>query len=331
MSPLLSGILLIAFLYTRHGQAVGVAATKCDPRNTISQSGILPELARWMHAAPGILTPSHVEFLQCCILAGQYRYARRAVATDWPRPMKGMPVSQTLRYYYLRGLVHMGCEEWQWAVRSFWTCLSIPSDGISAIVIVAWKRLVLCQCLLGSPTSLPPTASPAVTRFFTTREGESQNILVYRDLIKAVQVNDRARFLSLQQMHAAVWEADHNTGMVKRLATEVLHRCVRHLASVYSVISLQQLGDELQIPTVEVPLLLSQVSGLVANLDPDGMFSLELAEMDIISSEGLAEIMELADRIRALDISIATSTRYQHLKDSSTRVPFPGPLGVAEL
>jgi hypothetical protein len=223
----------------------------------------------------------------------------------------------------------MGCEDWQWAVRSFWTCVSISSDGISAIVIVAWKKLVLCQCLLSSPTSLPPAASPAVTRFFTTQEGESQNILIYHDLIKFFQANDRIGFLALQHTHAAVWEADRNTGMVQRLVTEVLHRCVRHLASVYSVISLKQLGDELQIPPDDVPLLLSQVDGLVANLDPDGMFSLELAETDVISTEGLAELMGLAERIRALDMSISTSARYQNLKDS--RAPFAGPLGVAEL
>jgi hypothetical protein len=225
----------------------------------------------------------------------------------------------------------MGCEDWKWAVRSFWTCLSIPSDGISAIVIVAWKKLVLCQCLLSRPTSLPPAASPAITRFFTTKEGESYNILIYRDLIKAFQANDRAGFLALEHEHAAVWEADRNTGIVQRLATEVIHRYVRHLASVYSVISLQQLGDELQIPPNDMPLLLSQVDGLVASLDADGMCSLELAESEVISTEGLTEMMALAERIRALDKSISTSTRYQNTKDSSARAPFAGPLGVAEL
>jgi hypothetical protein len=225
----------------------------------------------------------------------------------------------------------MGCEDWKWAVRCFWTCLSIPSDGISAVVIVAWKKLVLCQCLLSTPTSLPPAASPAVTRFFTTREGESQNILIYRDLVKAFQANDRTGFLGLQRMHLTVWEADRNTGIVQRLATEVLHRYVRHLASVYSVVSVQQLGNELQISPNDVPLLLSQVDGLVASLDPDGMFSLELVESDIISTEGLTEVMVLAERIRALDMSISNSTQYQNMNDFSTRASFAGPLGVAEL
>jgi len=284
-----------------------------------------------MHAAPGTLTPAHVEFLQCSVLAAQYRYARRMVDVEWPRPTQGGDAVQTLRYYYLRGLVHMGCEEWQWAVRSFWTCLSVPFEGVSAIMIAAWKKMVLCQCLLGNPTNLPPAVSNALARFLTTRECESQNVPAYRDLVKAFQANDQVQFMALQQMHGAAWQADGTTGMVERLATEVLHRRVRHLASVYSVISLEQLSNELQVPAGNLLLLLSQVNGLNVKIESE-FLSLELVEMNPISQEGLAQLMDLAERMRALDLSIASSSRYQHLKDNSTsRASVSGPLGVAEL
>jgi hypothetical protein len=311
-------------------EAIGTAATKCDNRGIISDSGILPALARWMHAAPASLTAAHVEFLQCSVLAAQYHYARRMVDMEWPRPIQGSELVQTLRYFYLRGLVHMGCEEWQWAVRSFWTCLSVPFEGISAIVIAAWKKMVLCQCLLGGSTGLPPATSNAMSRFLTTREGESQNIPAYRDLVKAFQGSDQVQFTALQQTHGEVWQTDGTTGLVDRLATEVLHRRVRHLASVYSVISLDQLSNELQVPVGNLPLLLEQVNGLTVRTDGD-FLSLDLVEANPISQEGLIQLMDLTERIRAIDLSIASSARYQHLKDSSNRTATSGPLGVAEL
>lgn len=284
-----------------------------------------------MQAAPASLTPAHVEFLQCSILAAQYRYARRMVNSEWPRPIPGCDTVQTLRYYYLRGLLHMGCEEWQWAVRSFWTCLSVPFEGISAVMIAAWKKMVLCQCLLGCPTNLPPAVSNAMTRFLTTREGDNQNVAAYRDLAKAFQGNNQVQFMALQQTHATVWQTDGTNGMVERLATEVLHRRVRHLASVYSVISLEQLANELQVPVESLPLLISQVNGLAVKMEAE-FLSLDLVETYPISPDGLEQLVDLSERIRTLDLSIASSPRFQNLKDnSSARASMPGPLGVAEL
>ena len=224
----------------------------------------------------------------------------------------------------------MGCEEWQWAVRSFWTCLSIPFEGVSAVVIAAWKKMVLCQCMLGGNTSLPPAVSNAITRILTTREGDCQNIPAYRDIVKAFQGNDQAQFMALQKTHAAVYQADGTMGMAERLATEVVHRRVRQLASVYSVISLRQLSDKLQVPVANLPVLLSQVNGLTAKAESD-FLSLELVDSDPISQDGFAQLMDLAERIRALDLSIASSSRYQHMKDTSFRASMTGPLGVAEL
>jgi hypothetical protein len=297
-------------------------------------------------ASPGILTHAHVEFLQCSILAGQYRYAHRIVHSEWPRPGSADVVTvPTLRYYYLRGLVYMGCEDWQWAVRAFWTCLSVPFDGISQIAICAWKKLMFCQCILSSAeetvvTSVPANMSNAMTRFLTTREGDTneEHVSAYRNLVKAFQTSNQVQFTALQQTHANVWQADGNTGMVERLAIALLHRRVRHLASIYSVISMEQLAKELQVAVDTLPLLLSQVEGLKFTIEAEFLvLDLVEAKHGNISQEGLGQLMDLAERVRTLDLSIATSSRYQHLKDgsssSSTRVAMAaaGPLGVAEL
>ena len=145
-------------------QAIGNAVTCCTPRSLISQSGILPVLAAMLPHRPSTavdstaptLTPTltqvQVEFLQACLYAQQYRYAESWVLHTWPRPAGGLGTTSSsmvrlvLRYFYLRGTVHIGCANWKWARRCFWTCLSIPSDMVSAIAIAAWKKLVLVHC-----------------------------------------------------------------------------------------------------------------------------------------------------------------------------------------
>lgn len=159
----------------RPQQAVGHAATRCAPRQAIAHSGILVTLARFM--SPNFLSVAHVEFLQCALLAEQYRFAQRAFGNTWPRPVNTVSVEQVLRYFYLRGMIHMGCDEWKLAVRCFWTCLTVPAEFVSAIVEEAWKKLVLVQCLLSersvqgtsdSPLQLPSATPPCITRYLQT-------------------------------------------------------------------------------------------------------------------------------------------------------------------
>jgi hypothetical protein len=118
------------------------------------------------------------EFLQACILCHQYSFAFQRVVQTWPLPKKSQngvvnrgaticSVEVVLRYYYLRGVVCMGCcsktttvSPNDLAIRCFWTCLSIPTTNgantVSWIAISAYKKLVLLQAL--SPFGILHTA-----------------------------------------------------------------------------------------------------------------------------------------------------------------------------
>lgn len=109
------------------------------------------------------------EFLQSCIICHQYSLAVRRIAQTWPVPKKThnnvhnrartiCNAEVVLRYYYLRGVVYMGCTSTPTttapnvlAIRCFWTCLSIPTasgvNSVSSIAIAAFKKLVLLQAL----------------------------------------------------------------------------------------------------------------------------------------------------------------------------------------
>jgi hypothetical protein len=145
---------------------VGYAAACCQPRSLVAQSGILPALAemlpvppfesslagRQQHGRTAValvpLTLAQVEFVQACIYAQQYRYGEDVVAAHWPRPTHStVPLKWVLRYYYLRGTLHLGAGNWAMARRCYWTCLSVPADDVvSSIAVAAWKKLVLVQC-----------------------------------------------------------------------------------------------------------------------------------------------------------------------------------------
>lgn len=176
-------------------QCVGVCVTMIAPRSSIAATGILPVLHSLVARDDESLAPVHCEFLQSCIYAEQYRYAESRILYAWPRPQSSHArVETVLRYYYLRGVVHMGCDHAALAVRCFWTCLSVPAAAdanvVSAIAVAAWKKLVLLQSLRAEsilttrpaetvalvkgvassvgPLSTPKEMSAGMTRFLST-------------------------------------------------------------------------------------------------------------------------------------------------------------------
>jgi hypothetical protein len=136
---------------------------KVIPRRSIAETGILSVLHGLCDHER--LIPAHCEFLEACIFAQEYQLAESHILQSWPRPQKGPHTSNietVLRYYYLRGVVHLNCgpSSYSMAMRCFWTCLSVPATSdtnvVSAIAVNAWKKLILvqsmqyCECLSDS-------------------------------------------------------------------------------------------------------------------------------------------------------------------------------------
>jgi hypothetical protein len=169
-NDLTNSIHLTSIFLNPKNQAVGNAAARCQSnRTSIASSGILVTLANMMMEEPHVISHAGVEFLQCCILAEQYRYAARFLKGQegqeiWPSPTSTISVKQVLRYFYLRGMIHLGNDDLELAHRCFWTCLCVPADVSSKIAVEAWKKLVLVQCLLFEPSS-PDAAAAASTDF----------------------------------------------------------------------------------------------------------------------------------------------------------------------
>ena len=108
-----------------------------------------------------LFTPFHAEFLQCCILAGQYRSAEKFVRTC---PVKGvssclsllypataessiMQSEMFLRYHYYLGVILFACDLYQDAKVAFHMCMTLPGDKLSEIAIAARKKTIVINCL----------------------------------------------------------------------------------------------------------------------------------------------------------------------------------------
>lgn len=338
----------------------GKAASACSHRSVISQSGILGALAYQANNSPsstsennitgnnneGGLTVAAVEFLQCALLAGQYRYAARMLHNDWPRPERRMDVAWVLRYYYLRGCIHVGCDDYDTAIRCFLTTLSIPSDVISQIAIDAWKKMVLCKALVATtmttttvqpkqPVSVSPpsAASNSVSRFFQNatdaltnpspqqQQQQDEATGSVSKYVALVRAPDRAQFKELKIKYSALWEADRNTGLVERLGTALEHSFIRHQASIYSVLPLSKLASDLGMEDPqETVCMLSRVDGIQFQLQ-DEWVVFDLEEDIPMPTPNLRQLMELAERVRQLDVNVASSAKYQHMKGDASNAP----------
>ena len=114
----------------------------------------------------GQFTPFHADFLQCCISAGQYRFAERFVH-EHPilaispcvsllcTSMSGgtasdssvIPSELFLRYHYYLGIIYLGCDSYQDAKVAFHMCVTLPGEKMSEIAIAARKKMILLNCL----------------------------------------------------------------------------------------------------------------------------------------------------------------------------------------
>ena len=153
-------------------QLSSINCSSDDRASIISDTGILESLWYMVeHYDSNAVTNFACEFLQACILCHQYSFALQRIAHKWPVPQKPTStgsistgvtatcsVDAVLRYYYLRGIVCMGCCDKtttaslnSLAIRCFWTCLTIPTKSgantVSSIAVAAYKKLVLLQAL----------------------------------------------------------------------------------------------------------------------------------------------------------------------------------------
>lgn len=291
----MDGYLFLTVFVLYYIQTLSHCLANCTAQQ-IMESNIVSVL--WSaHEKEIHLTCIHAAFVDAAIGSKQYQAAEQHIRNSWPTPNHAtLSAKDVLRYYYLRGILHMGCCNWTMAMRCFTTCICFPSKNVvSAISVAAWKKYVLLQCLVKGDCvgfkvktmydTMPSTLvrllqESASSRFQKTSIAEStvemsdRDVLsaeqqaptgaavlnAYTTLTTAVAETDREAFDAIMNGPQRQWfELDGNLGLVQRVDAILLRRQLYKMGGVFSAISTQQLAQELGMPLDQVPLLLSQV------------------------------------------------------------------------
>lgn len=195
--------------------------------------------------------------------------------------------------------------------------------------------MVLIKCLVlqdsvpyQSLVAPPSSSSNSLSRFLTSTgspessssDASNLGISVYLDLVRACHSGNRRAFEKARIDNVILWGSDRNLGLVDRLATDIEHRCVLHLASVYNVLPITKLATELEKSELEAYNTLGQVEGLNFNQENDMVsFGVE-AECPLTADDAIS-LAKLAETIRRLDVSVAKSSKFQSIKVESGRPP----------
>jgi hypothetical protein len=295
---------------------VGRVAVWCQPRSNISKSGIL---AAFVKLYDHTISDVSIEFLQCALLAGHYRFAARILRDDWPLPSKSnYSLESILRYYYLRGLVYTGCHDWYMALRCFTTVLMVPTDNVvSQIVMDAWTKWVILRCLVWNASILPESSSPSLaelppgasfvfSRYCSTRM-DHKRFKPYFKIAKSC--NNLPVMRQIFTEHSNIWKLDGTTGLIQQLLMELEFRVIHHMASIYSNLPLSLLANRIQTSEEETRQILRQVPNLQHTIQ-DGTVTLTLIYDD--SETAIQDLVELTHRLRKVDVKFSNSSRYQY-------------------
>lgn len=140
----------------------------------------------------GTLTPLHVDFIKLCVLSRSYQAAvpvleQSIVEVGFDARNPELPTASTnnsissggdsntnidgvsgldvMRYFYYGGIVFLSLKRFTDARNMLQTCISLPTESLSSVIVEAYKKWVLCSLLLnGSMPELPKYASPVISR-----------------------------------------------------------------------------------------------------------------------------------------------------------------------
>lgn len=148
-----------------------------------------------------------------------------------------------LLYFYYAGMCHIGLQQFPQAVESFRTCIGVPAQSVSAIVVEAAKKYVLVS-LIAYNDVLPYhkwTSAPvqsALPRF----------LKAYLTLADAYLEGNPRNFEQALQAAYATLQRDHNFGVAKQLRSALQKLLVARLTKTYLTLSLADIAEAAGLP-----------------------------------------------------------------------------------
>jgi len=207
----------------------------CRDTNQPMRAVKLLKLAISKIAPADHLTPQHAHFARACISAKCYKAALpvldQFVYLIDPK-ISGIKSEETRLYYYYGGICYIALKQWEKAIEFFETVIAAPAMMTSAIMVEAYRKLVLVSLIYkGEVGSLPKYTNQSVTRvlkqFCTPYEelGTAFTTRSIEDLNKAIENNLEA------------FVKDNNLGLVGQVRTALVDQNIKQLTRTYSTIT----------------------------------------------------------------------------------------------
>ncbi|KAL9931801.1 hypothetical protein V8E36_009351 [Tilletia maclaganii] len=190
-----------------------------------------------------VLTPLHGIVLYQCLKAGAYQIAYQsalmfpvAEVDQYSNPIR---YSDVLQYFYYAGLIAAKQNNIADSMDYLEQCVTAPAQGISAIQVDAYKKLLLLQLLHnGKMLPLPDYTSSVLAKGLTTL---CRPYIFLAKVFEDRNTSDADLFQKVEEVKDLV-QRDQNWSLLQQCLVAYRSRRIQRLASTYSAISLVEVA-----------------------------------------------------------------------------------------
>lgn len=273
-----------------------------------------------LQPTPRHFTPLHAEFAKCCLLARCYLAAAPLLSQDLisvEKEATHLAPRDLLLWHYYAGMLHVGMHEYKLAITLFTLCYSAPTHVVSAIMVEAYKKAMLCSLILdGEPPRPTKHVGAVVTRHITSK------LTPYTELAEAFASRKLPELQAAVTKHAAVLTHDKNLGLARQCLPALTRRAVRLLTETYLTLSLGQIAELVGLESAEAAekVVREMIVGgaICASIDePKALvFFHESPEhydshATVVAIEGAMDrVVGVAGKLQDLYAQVATDTNY---------------------
>jgi COP9 signalosome complex subunit 3 len=265
------------------------------------------------------LTPLHSEFVLVCLLAKNYQAALPVLEDEVYEvsPDSNLVSREVLLYFYYGGMIYTGLKDYKKASNFFKLVVTAPASVLSAIIVEAYKKLILVSLLAyGRAPSLPRYTSSVIQRHQKTSFPQ------YQEFANAYSTFNTDELHKVAETNAELFQKEKNFGLVKLCIQSLYRRNIQRLTQTYITLSLQDIATTCKLPStkeVEKYLLKMIESGeIYATINQkDGMVSFsespeafDNSEVVVLLDSNIQKTIQLGKKVRTMDETIACSSAY---------------------
>jgi len=186
-------------------------------------------------APPDHLTPQHAQFVRACISSKCYKSALpildKFVYLIDPK-ISGIKSEDTRLYYYYGGICYVALKQWDKAIEFFETVVSAPAVMASAIMVEAYRKLVLVSLIhKGAVGGLPKCTNQSVSRVI------KQICSPYEELATAFSTSSLDDLNKSIENNCEPFVKDNNLGLVGQVRSALIDQNIQKLTSTYITIT----------------------------------------------------------------------------------------------